>query len=214
MTWDTYRTFFSRVFPSTADVRIARDGGIEVELQCTKGHTVVEPYGTRLPADKVMSHLRQKGWLFRGKKTTCPEHARKEEKPMAMERMERVTSIDVPAATPKTVTVDARKAKREAMTWLDQSFNVEKGRYDEGVSDKTIATETGMAEQAVAAMREEFYGPLKEPAEVALFRQRVTDVQAALDNLETEAKQTFAAMRAQVNKLVGDFAEMVKKNRW
>ena len=125
-----------------------------------------------------------------------------------------VTSIDVPAAPPKTVTVDARKAKREVMTWLDQSFSVEKGRYDDGVSDASIAKETGMSEQAVGTLREEFYGPLREPVEVANFRKRIADVEQAVTNIETQASDTFAAIKEQVGKLASELAAIVKRNGW
>lgn len=210
MTWQTYTRGFERTFPRGSTIR-PQGAGVEVSIPCAHGHDRTDHYtAARLPMDKLKTYLVGRGWTFRGKKSTCPDCNQKKRE----EAMERVTSIDVPAVAKLPVTTDARKAKREVMTWLDQSFNVDKGRYDEGVSDASIAKETGMAEQAVATLREEFYGPLREPVEVANFRKRLTDVETAVDNIEAQAKDTFSAIREQVAKLASELAAIVKRNGW
>lgn len=203
---EQYTSDFSRNFPRGSTIA-PKGYGIDISLPCSGGHDAPAHFEKRMPIDRLKALLTSKGWRFHGKLPTCPD-CNKKEKPMS------VTSIDVPAAPPKAATVDARKAKREVMTWLDQSFNVEKGRYDDGVNDAFIAKETGMSEQAVGTLREEFYGPLREPVEVANFRKRIADVEQAVANIETQASDTFAAIKEQVGKLASELAAIVKRNGW
>lgn len=78
-----------------------------------------------------------------------------------------------------TASDPARAAKRAVMQWLDEAFNVEKGTYQAGVSDATIAKETGVAETKIKALREEFYGPLGEPDELREMKAKLIAVEAA-----------------------------------
>lgn len=153
MTWETYTRDFGRVFPRGSTIRPHRgqgDGGsgIAIEIPCTGDHTVTETYEKRLPSDKIRSHLSNKGWLFKGNKATCPDC-------MAAPKEQEKTTVSENASAPKpgaTTSDTARRAKREAMAWIDEAFDVEKGRYKGDVSDTTIAKETGLSEQAVAAL--------------------------------------------------------------
>ena len=114
----------------------------------------------------------------------CP--TLKETKPMATQEQ---------AAAP-TATEQARAAKRAVMQWLDEAFNVEKGTFQAGVSDATIAKETGVAEAKVKALREEFYGPLGEPDEMRELKEALAAANKALG----VAREAWAVEAARIGR--------------
>lgn len=96
-----------------------------------------------------------------------------------------------PLAIVATETVDAVKAKRrEAHTAIELYFDIAKGAYREGYSDERIAQDTGLSVDWVAKRREEEFGPLKEPDELAELRRHLVS-----------AAETVAAIEARFNKL-------------
>lgn len=201
MTWETYTRDFERTFPRGSKIRPDRgsnrgSSGIAVDIPCTAGHTVTEIYEKRLPSDKLRSHLSKKNWLFKGNRATCPKHREKDvtEKPASSDT--------------------ARRAKREAMAWLDESFDVEKGRYKEGISDTTIAKETSLSEHAVATLREDFFGALKEPAEFAEWRRKIAELQERAEAMQTEAGKVCAALLAELRQLSEKIDKAIQRNGW
>jgi hypothetical protein len=82
----------------------------------------------------------------------------------------------------------ARAIRRAVLVWLDEAYDVTKHVYRAGVTDESIAKETGSAVEAVKKLREEFYGPLAEPtelaevrAEIAAIRKETSGARDALD---------------------------------
>lgn len=214
MTWQTYTRGFERTFPRGSTIKPRQGGGIELSIPCSHGHEATEHYDKRLPMDKLRSHLTNKGWTFRGKKAACPACNQKE-KPV-----ERVTSIDVPSAKPlkeqlqPVATSLARKARREAMQWLSEAFDPDKGKYSAGVSDATIAKETTLSEQAVAALRDEFFGPIKEPVEIALWRGEVASIRNDVDKMKNEAADACTAILTRLAALDKLITSTIQKNGW
>lgn len=122
-------------------------------------------------------------------------------------------ALETPVS-PSPASVEARAAKRQVISWLDEGFDVEAGRFKEDVNDASIAKETGLSEAQVKALREDLYGPLKEPKEIADLRDDITRlagqqeasnraIQAALEKLarDTETSLTgFATTAVALNK--------------
>lgn len=213
MTWQTYTSGFERTFPRGATIKPWQGGGVELSIPCSHNHEATEHYDKRLPMDKLRSHLINKGWTFRGKKASCPACNQKDDKPM-----ERVTTINTPTPLKEQLqpvaTNLARKARREAMQWLSEAFDPDKGKYSAGVSDATIAKETTLSEQAVAALRDEFFGSIKEPAEIAELRKAISDVAQQADALAGDTKRVVDNIAGTIRDLTNRLDALVKKNGW
>lgn len=129
---------------------------------------------------KREAELRRKGQI---PAAPTPTFIPKEQPKMAQEEPAQVAASD-----------KARAAKRAAMEHLSESFNVERGTFAPGVSDASIAKDTGLAEAGVKKLREEFFGPLGEPDELRALREELsaarTDV-AALKQMVATGEQTI-----------------------
>lgn len=130
------------------------------------------------------------------------------------------TSVDAPSAKPMkeqlqpVATHLARKARREAMQWLSEAFDPDKGKYSAGVSDATIAKETALSEAAVAALREEFFGPIKEPAEIAAWRSEVASIREDVDKMKNDAGDACTAILTRLGALDALITSTIQKNGW
>lgn len=198
MTWETYEAAFLRAFPKGSRIEQARDG-VDIILKCADGHEEVEHFNKRMPPDKAKTHLQNKGWRFWGKKTRCPAH---NEKPQNEEKQEVEVPNEVAAVVAKS-SADARAAKRQAFLWLDEVFDEEAGRYKPGHSDQTIATETGLSDQAVAKLREEFGFEIKEPPEFREWQKRINQI-------ETNIKAVKVGMDERINQIRDDGEDTIK----
>lgn len=94
--------------------------------------------------------------------------------------MNNVAKIE-PKAAAQLPTPDARAQRREAHGLIELSFDIGKGCYKEGYSDERIANETGAALAWVKQRREEEFGPLKQPAEIAELHAEIEAIAARLD---------------------------------
>jgi hypothetical protein len=187
-----------------------------LHLPCLRGHTVDFELSPHTSPDVAAKRLLRAGWTI-GKHLTCPEHTRKKRAPEPKIIIKEELMPDVlPAAVdlpPPTVTAKAppsdraRAAQREALNWLTESFNVEKGTYAKDVSDLTIAKETGLATAVVAKLREDFYGPLKAPGEIEEFRN-------ALKNLRDDISAQGETLRQAVRTLELRLDRLCEKNNW
>jgi len=127
-----------------------------------------------------------------------------------------VTPItQAPEEAPKVNASEAaRTAKRATMEWLQECFDVDKGRYKEGISDATIAKETGLAETAVAALREEFFGPLKELAEIEFARSELNRLEQRITEFEQQAAAVVEEWRRDLSAHRNRLGNLVGKNNW
>ena len=201
----------------TVDFTPARVGQT-LHLPCSRGHIVDFYINARMPPEAVAKKLMQKGWSI-GSKLCCPKHARKSKKsapgaptpkedPTMATELPEAVELPAPPVSVKPAPSDAAKAKRrEALQWLSESFNVEKGAYASGVSDASIAKETGLAENAVAQLREEFYGPLKEPEAVAQMRAELAALKTRIADREKTTETEIRAFEAR-------FGRICDKNGW
>lgn len=212
--------------------------GQTLHIPCSRGHVVDYPLNTRLPPEQVAKKLMQKGWTV-GSKLTCPKHSKKSKAPASAPQQENedmsVVAPDpiphradpfLPSAqavqTPKqaaTMTSDAaRVAKRAVMQWLDEAFDVAKGTYNAGVSDETIAKETGLSAGKVKELREEFYGSLREPSELAACREEIAAIkrhaEARIAEIEADAKAAIGALARDCDNAVARIESLAKLNGW
>ncbi|MFL5900892.1 MAG: hypothetical protein ACJ75S_06800 [Solirubrobacterales bacterium] len=102
------------------------------------------------------------------------------------------TSATAIASATLTPSARAKAARREVMQWLEESFELtgpEKGRYKAGVTDATIAKETGCSEDAVKKIREEFFGLLDKPKELDGISAEIGTLRLAAAELERKATE-------------------------
>lgn len=164
--------------------------GFRLSVPCDDCQHHVEAFHMRskLPVEQIRKKMLNAGWmLLKNKSATCPRahhatvpamvqeprivppfHIEIEEKDMA--ETDTITSSD-----------RAKAAKRDALAWIDEAFNTERGQYKAGVTDETIAKETALSVEAVKKLREEFYGPLKVPTELEALRAECAALPAHID---------------------------------
>jgi hypothetical protein len=149
------------------------------------------------------------------------------EKEMTME----TSATAIAAATSQqtlTPSAKAKAARREVMQWLDESFELtgpEKGRYKAGVTDATIAKESGCSEEAVRKIREEFFGVLDKPKELDGISAEVGNLRLAAAELEkragehadriiADAKAEADVIRGKAGKLAERLAQISREQGW
>ena len=126
------------------------------------------------PPDIIRKHFIIRGWELR-KKPRCPTCATKREKNM--------TKIaNAPADQPPPSDA-AKRARRMVYMALEDYYDEGKKAYKPGYSDKTIAKDTGASEAVVAAIREQDFGPVGPPNEIAEILEAVKALTARLDKL-------------------------------
>lgn len=116
--------------------------------------------------DVVVKKIEATGWAT-GKVTKCPECIKKS-KEDRMNAKATVTPINTASPSP-----DLREKRREAHGLIDMAFDIGLGRYEQDYSDERIAKETGLPKEWVAKRREDEFGPIKEPNDLAVIRQEV-----------------------------------------
>lgn len=168
--------------------------GVLVEGMSSAG--IVQP-------EQVARRMRERGWTIgrNASKHQCPKHRKEPEMPPA----------NTAAVAPSP---DARAARRAAMEWLGESFDLTTGRYQPGVSDATIAKEVGMAETAVAGLREEFFGPLREPSEIETIRAQLAMLEDQASTLIGNAQRLHADIMAEVKELGRKLDGLARSNGW
>lgn len=108
----------------------------------------------------------------------------------------------------------ARKAHRAVIQWLEESFDEDRGAYKGEMSDAALAKETGAAVEYVAKVREEFFGPLKEPGELTAIRTRIDGLHEKADELIRDATAAASVIRNDAGALKAELARLIKANGW
>lgn len=92
---------------------------------------------------------------------------------------------------------------------LDECFDPEKGTFVRGHSDKTVADKLGLSENIVSRIREESFGPLKQPALDEETKRWLTQEISALKKVQdeildslAEADKRYGRIKEQVDKLL------------
>lgn len=192
MTWSKYESGMRRAFPSGTTFEQTRDG-VAIHLQCAEGHEVVEDFNKRMPPDKARKHLTNNGWRFWGTRSRCPEHAKtiRQDKPQETAEVQQPANDTTPTASP-----NAKTAKRAAFLWLTEVFDENAGRYNDGHSDETVAKEVGLSTAAIIKLREEFGYEIKEPSEIAQWREQANRLEAQIKAVRDGVSQKATDIRA------------------
>ena len=197
MSWDTYSADVLRELPKGSRVEKGRRHTVTIHIRCHDGNFVEHTFNQHLAPERMRRVLTQNGWRIIKKKWHPPEEAK-----------------DKPVTRPPAPTDAARKAKREASTWIDEAFDIDTGRYRGGVSDKSIGEEVGLAEEAVAQIREDFFGPLKEPEEIAQWRAEVSSIREECNAMKAEAAETCTTILGRLDELAKQIERTVQNNGW
>ncbi|MEH3107128.1 MAG: hypothetical protein PGN09_07560 [Sphingomonas fennica] len=137
-----------------------------------------------MPPEQIDKKFAQAGWSL--DPHVCPDcrATRAREKTMGMKP-----------------TAAAMKAQAAMFRLLTDHFDIDDGAYAAGWSDEKIATDTGLAAEAVAEFRRAGFGEIKEAAPI---RQLRADI-AALESLAREQHNAIigeiASLRGQLAKL-------------
>ena len=78
-------------------------------------------------------------------------------------------------------TEEARKAKLEAIEYLQEAFNSETGMFKEGYSDQIISETVGLSHQVIITIREEYFGELKARSGLDILRDEVAAFAAEMN---------------------------------
>lgn len=198
------------------------DGG-----KARESHTAILERTNMPNPDRIRRVIAAIGWRTNGRHITCPEcqaaeraakAARKaapkppaspapiqETKPMPTDN---VTPIATAAAPQPSK--DARAMRRAVLEWLEQGYDTDAGRYRPGITDATIAKETGAAAQMVGKLREEFYGDAGEPPELQEARDIIQREREALERANTTIAGKVAEAKATIERLEKDIADNVR----
>lgn len=182
--------------------------GQTLHVPCARGHKVDVQINGHTAPDAVAKRMLGAGWTI-GRKLLCPKHSRKSKapapEPVKQEEVmpDTVNGIELtPPAKPATTVSDrARAAQREALNWLTESFNVEKGTYCKDVSDASIAKETGLAVNVIVQLREQFYGPLKAPSEIEEFRTAFKALRSEISAQGDKSRDAVRTLELRLDRL-------------
>lgn len=211
-------------------------GGLIVDLPCRHCGLIEKVFhsANRMPPEKISRVLKTRGWTIgnRANKHECPVHtsyhandqakelpmpANDAPPPRTISPMRAAPIPPPPVPAPAVPTHDARAARREAWEWLNEGFDPEAGRFKPGINDATIAKETGLSEEAIAAIRDENFGPLKEPEEIAELRKELgeleADMQKALGEM-TEIANGVSRMGERIMAFNTRLSDLSRKNGW
>jgi len=173
---------------------------------------------------KVMSpeglrrKLETEGWRL-ARPRHCPtcnaaKPQPKEKKPVTEQpKLAVVPTPPAPPAAPSP-TDAARAVRRAVLQWLDEAYDVDKSNYRAGVTDASIAKETGAAAALVKQLREENYGPLSIPPEIA---ELAADLEALRRDTREEQGRHDSAMSALNGRAVtldDKIKRLASKNGW
>lgn len=178
--------------------------GQTLHLPCARGHRVDFEINQRFPPDQLARKLAQAGWTV-GSKLLCPKHTRKRrpDRERGSHEQENITMTETPKTSPSEA---ARAKRRDAMDMLTLAFKLaqdgKSGTYQDGYSDAKIAKETGLAEKAVADLREDFFGPLGEPAELGEFRDALRKCRDEIAAGAEAARQAVRTLELRLDRMV------------
>lgn len=109
---------------------------------------------------------------------------------------------------------EARTARRLATMLIEEKFDVGGGFYRDGYTDKKVADETGVAEHFVTKRREEDFGPMKEPPEIARARNELDALTKRVKELETHCAKVVEGMVSDIAAHRQRLANLILKNGW
>lgn len=195
-------------------------GRFHLTATCTEpGCTAEQVWSTRTVFDPAaaVARARKAGW--RTGKVKCPDHARSakpKKEPEIVSKPAAVLSVRPTVVSPTSVppvaangepSDAARLAKRLVIAALEDHYDDVAKRYRPGHTDASIAKEAGCAEAVVAKLREDLFGPLGEPDEIAELRGKLDMLRGRV----REIKERAAADIQQANDALGEVAAQIDR---
>jgi len=170
-------------------LRRAEAGRVVAVLTCSKcGMTGEVAFRQLCDAGEMDRKFKQQGWGV--DPARCPKHNRRERHTMTIK----------PSAA--AIAGQARMTKL-----LMEHFDAAGGTYSDGWSDQRIADECKLSVELIRAVRDEAFGPLREPPEVARLR---ADIET-LSQLVAEQERGMQAVRQEMDRLKAQAAELGKR---
>lgn len=111
----------------------------------------------------AVKRAKSQGWRI-AKRIVCPTCQTHKEKPIMNASVTPLKSAQTP---------DVRQQRRDAHTMIELYYDLASSTYKDRYSDEKIAKETGLPKEWVAKRREDEFGPIKEPNDLAVIRQEV-----------------------------------------
>lgn len=166
------KAYLNKIAPLTA---VSSVNGVKLRSQCSQCDARDE-WNVRSmpPPDQVTKHFAERGWSIKSaNRILCPQcSAKRKEKPVT-----KLAAVPTPA-------FDAKAARREAHDLIAMTFSIPTGQYSDGYSDERIAKETGISLDWVKQRREEEFGSLKQPDELAQMRKELADAAEAVAEIK------------------------------
>lgn len=167
---------------------------------------------SHIPPDIVVKKLKRRGWLFRGKKATCPfcaadQRMRGVRAATAAKPTPSITTSPVPEipeemptmADQNVVQIDAapraptREQKRRIHQEIEGNWDERSGRYIGSASDQFIADGLHVPRAWIVDIRADFFGDSGENADIAAFKTelatRIEDVEKLVENAMASASR-------------------------
>lgn len=171
--------------------------------------TVFDPKG-------AVARVHAAGWET-GKRVLCPScKSKKKEKGAMPKPVERPTLAAVwpkggePANDAPAASDAAKKAKRMVYMALEDYYDDARKGYKPGHSDASIAKELDVAEAFVAKIREEDFGPISEPSELAALRKELLDARMVAVDLNTTFAVDSERLRKEIEKVQAQYLANVQ----
>lgn len=188
--------------------------GQTLHVPCARGHMHDFTITGALPPEVVAKKMLQAGWTV-GRKLVCPLHTRKP-KPKAANELEEI-EVAQPATNnvaPVQTSEQVREARRMAHMMLEEQFDIPKGCFKGGYTDKRIADECGVSEQWVKQRREEEFGPLKTPPEIAQASEELARMEETATNLRAHCLAVCDDLDKNIAQHRQRLAGLVRANNW
>lgn len=96
---------------------------------------------------------------------------------------------------PQSPSPAAIKGQALMFRLLTEHFDAESGTYTPGWSDAKVATDAHLSLDHVSALRDELFGPLKEPPELAKLAADIEALAGLIDEAVAPIKSELAQMR-------------------
>lgn len=113
-----------------------------------------------------------------------------------------------------TTSLAAKSARLDALDFLRDAFDPSTGRFKPGTSDRTIAELVNLSEKAVADLRNDWLGPLREPSEIETIRGELLALEQRRQQVGRDATASLAAIAEEMGKISTRLDVLVKKNGW
>lgn len=165
-----------------------------MECACCGGVEEWRINGRAPGAEMLPKHFANKGWDI--KRRSCPECQMKR-KDKTVNKLAVTATPSLSVVKPAIAATDAaRQAKQLLFLELLDHYDAGNHCYKNGKTDAILAKALDISEQFVRQVREQDFGPLKEPQEIREFRDRINAINEQSLTFAAEAKDLHVKLNA------------------